>query len=168
MRSLCRNERGMTLFTVLFAVVVIGLMLGLAGQTWSSLMQREREEELYFRGDQYRRAIQAYYEANTNVKMYPTDLKQLMADPRFLDKKRYLRKLWSDPITGEEWELITEAPNKIKGVRSRSTLKPFKEDGFPEEYQKFVNAENYSKWEFVFEPQAASGTTTTPPPKAKQ
>ena len=38
------SQRGMTLFTVLFAIMVIGLMLGLAGQTWSQVMQREREE----------------------------------------------------------------------------------------------------------------------------
>ncbi len=54
------NQRGVTLLTVLVMVVVIGLTLGMAGTSWRALMQREREEELLWRGDQYRRAIESY------------------------------------------------------------------------------------------------------------
>lgn len=168
MPRLLHNERGLTLFTVLFALVVIGLMLGLTGQAWSDLMWREREEELYFRGDQYRRAIQSYYEkAHGGAGRYPTELKLLLEDKRFLQKVRHLRKLWNDPVTGAEWEPIpAEQQGGIKGVRSRSTRKPFKEDGFPEEYKNFAGATSYTQWEFVFEPakpQAPPAAQTTPP-----
>src|SRR5512133_1827739 len=99
-----QQQRGMALLTVLFVVVVIGLMLGLAGQTWSNLMQREREDELLFRGDQYRRAIQSYYEKSPGVGAYPTDVKLLLEDNRFLTKVRHLRQPWPDPFTGEDFE----------------------------------------------------------------
>lgn len=150
------NQQGMALLTVLFMVMVIGLMLGLAGQSWSNLMQREREDELLFRGGQYRRAIQSYFEKSPGIGAYPSDLTMLLEDNRFPSKVRHLRQLWPDPFTGEEFELILDPAKKIKGVRSRSSLKPFKVDGFPEEYKTFKDAESYAKWEFLFEPTTAA------------
>lgn len=156
----------MTLFTVLFAIVLIGLMLGLAGRTWSEIMQREREDELLFRGEQYRRAIESYYQKSPGgLGAYPTDLKQLLEDNRGINPIRHLRKLWPEPFSGGAWELVIEPPDKITGVRSNSPLQPFRQDGFDEEHAKFKGAESYSKWEFIFVPKAAPqppGTTLPP------
>lgn len=161
------SQRGMTLFTVLFAIMVIGLMLGLTGQTWSQVMKREREEELYFRGDQYRRAIQSYYSTAQEGKgTYPPSLKDLLKDPRSLQTKRHLRKLYLDPFTNSEFVLIgaggnvegenvtAQSQGSISGVRSTSTLAPFRQDGFPEEYAAFKGAPSYDKWEFIYTPTA--------------
>ena len=160
------SQRGMTLFTVLLAVVVIGLMLSLTGQTWSKVMQREREAELLFRGDQYRRAIESYYATgHAGVGIYPRTLKDLIKDPRSAQIKRHLRKAYLDPFTNAEFELIggggvgdggsssVQASGQIKGVRSASTLTPFRQDGFPEEYAAFKNARSYAKWEFIYTPK---------------
>jgi type II secretory pathway pseudopilin PulG len=160
------SQRGMTLFTVLFAVMVIGLMLGLAGQTWSQVMQREREEELLFRGDQYRRAIESYYAIGHGGQgNYPRSLDDLLKDPRSLETKRHLRKLYLDPFTNEKFELIgaggtvegesvtAQSIGRIKGVRSTSPLAPFRQDGFPEEYAAFKGASHYNKWEFIYTPK---------------
>lgn len=158
----------MTLFTVLFAIMVIGLMLGLAGQTWSQVMQREREEELFFRGNQYRRAIESYCTTGHGGVQgsYPRSLEDLLKDPRSLQPKRHLRKRYLDPFTNEEFELIgaggsvegetitAQSFGTIKGVRSNSPLKPFQKDGFPEEYATFKNADSYSKWEFIYTPMS--------------
>ena len=155
----------MTLFTVLFAITVIGLMLGLTGQTWSQVMQREREEELLFRGDQYRRAIASYYATgHGGVGTYPRTLEDLLKDPRSLETKRHLRKLYLDPFTNKEFELIgadgsvggegvsAQSIGRIKGVRSTSLLAPFRQDGFPAEYSAFKGAASYDKWEFIYTP----------------
>ena len=148
------SQRGMTLFTVLFAIMVIGLMLGLAGQTWSQVMQREREEELFFRGDQYRLAIQSYYEKSPGgAGVFPTALQQLLNDNRQATTVRHLRKLWPEPFSGGEWELIIQPPDLIIGVRSSSLLAPFRQDGFPEEYATFKSAPSYNKWEFIYTPK---------------
>jgi len=160
----------MTLFTVLFAIMVIGLMLGLAGQTWSQVMQREREEELLFRGDQYRRAIESYYTTgHGGVGNYPRSLDDLLQDPRSLQPKRHLRKAYLDPFTNEAFELISAGGDvggetittaqtfgRIKGVRSTSRLAPFREDGFSEEYTTFKGAASYDKWEFIYTPKDAA------------
>lgn len=163
-----RSQRGMALFTVLLAIMVIGLMLSLAGQTWSEVMQREREEELLFRGEQYRRAIESYYlTGHGGMGNYPRTLEDLLKDPRSLETKRHLRKLYLDPFTNEEFELISagggvtgesataQSVDRIKGVRSSSSLKPFRQDGFPEEYATFKGATSYSKWEFLYTPKNA-------------
>jgi type II secretory pathway pseudopilin PulG len=159
----------MTLFTVLFAIMVIGLLLGLAGQTWSQVMQREREEELFFRGDQYRRAIESYYTASPGGQgSYPRSLDDLLKDPRSPQIKRHLRKRYLDPFSNKEFELIGSGGNVkgetitaqslggIKGVRSTSSLVPFRQDGFAEEYEMFKGAPNYNKWEFVYMPKKAA------------
>ena len=165
------SQRGMTLFTVLLAVVVIGLMLGLTGQTWSQVMQREREAELLFRGDQYRRAIESYFATgHGGVGIYPRNLDDLLKDPRSLQTKRHLRKAYLDPFTNAEFELITAGGDvggesvtalkigRIIGVRSTSTLTPFRQDGFPEEYENFKGAASYDKWEFTYTTKSALPT----------
>jgi hypothetical protein len=54
-------EKGTALLTVLFMVVLLGLAASLAGQSLGALLQREREAELLWRGQQYRQAIGSYY-----------------------------------------------------------------------------------------------------------
>lgn len=166
MKQIFSNQRGSALFLVLFAVVIIGLTVGLAGRTWSSVMQQVREDELLFRGDQYRRAIESYYQsAHAGMQgSYPAKLEDLLSDPRSLSPRRYLRQLYLDPFTGEEFELIQAGGNVtgtvgsapslggIKGVRSKSSLQPFKQDGFPAEYEAFKGKQTYAEWEFVFDP----------------
>lgn len=144
------NERGVTLMVLLVAVVVLGLSAGIAGTTWKAIMQQAREEQLLFSGDQYRRAIDSYYAAGTEgVGSYPLKLEDLLRDPRFPGKVRHLRRLYPDPMTGGDWELITDPGGRILGVRSTSTASPFKTDGFPEIYVKFENAKTYRDWEFL-------------------
>lgn len=160
------NERGVTLLMVLMAVVVLGLSLGVAGSTWRTVMQREREKELLFHGDQYRKAIESYYtKGHAGRQTYPRSLEDLLKDPRSVETVRHLRRLFNDPMTGEDWELIREGgkisgtvqasveTGRIKGVHSTSDLEPFKVDGFDEEYEEFADAETYRDWEFVYEPK---------------
>ncbi len=148
------NERGVTLMVVLVAVVVLGLSAGIAGTAWKSIMQKAREEQLLFCGDQYRRAIGSYFSAGTAGGAYPLNLEDLLKDPRYPGKVRHIRQLYPDPMTGGDWELIADPGGRIRGVRSTSTARPFKTDGFPEAYVKFENAKTYHDWEFIFQPQA--------------
>lgn len=176
-----RGERGVTLMVVLVALVVIGLAAGIAGRATSSLLQQEREAELLFRGDQYRRAIERYHKAKhgSAAGMYPNKLEDLLRDPRSVQIKRHLRQLYKDPFSGGDFDLIQQGGEitglsggatslgVIKGVRSSSQLKPFKEDGFPRVYEAFRGADTYSKWEFIYEPprlQPGQAVTPAAPP----
>lgn len=176
-----QGERGVTLMVVLVALVVIGLAAGIAGRATSSLLQQDREAELLFRGDQYRRAIESYHKAKhgSAAGMYPNKLEDLLRDPRSLQVKRHLRQLYKDPFSGGDFDLIQQGGEitglsggatslgAIKGVRSTSQLKPFKEDGFPRVYEAFKGATSYNLWEFVYEPpRLQPGQPGTAPPAA--
>lgn len=146
------NERGAMLLLLMVMVVVMGLAAGLAGQSWRDTMQRAREAELIWRGEQYQRAISSYFSVKHggNLQMLPTDLEQLLSDPRFATEVRHIRKLYKDPMTGEDWELIKDPAERILGVRSKSTWEPFKKDGFPKELESLTGKTAYNEWEFVF------------------
>jgi type II secretory pathway pseudopilin PulG len=150
---LLSNQRGVTLMVVLVMVVVTGLTAGLAGTSWRSIMQRVKEDELLWRGDQYRKAIESYYDVNHGgIQRYPARLEDLLRDPRSLQPVRHLRRLYPDPFTGEDWVIIKDPAGGIRGVRSGSEEEPFKKDDFPEEYEDFKDRMKYSEWEFSCTP----------------
>lgn len=151
-------QRGAVLLTLLVLVTVLGLAAGLAGNSWRSTMQQARETELLWRGQQYQQAIASYYAVkHGSQQMYPAELKHLLRDPRFPGVVRHLRKLYPDPMTGEDWELVRDPAERIIGVRSSSELTPFKQDGFPKKLEGLQGKGAYREWEFVF----------TPPPEQK-
>ena len=143
------HQRGATLLLLLVMVVIMGLAAGMAGQSWRSTMQRAREAELLWRGQQYQKAIASYYAVKQGQQMFPAKLEDLLKDPRFPNVVRHLRKLYKDPMTGEDWELVTDSSKRVIGVRSRSDLEPFRKDGFPKSLDKLKGKEAYNEWEFV-------------------
>lgn len=128
------NRNGFTFLTAIFMVMIIGIMLGMTGQSWKTIMKREREKELLFRGSQIKEAIENWYNpkytvqgAKRHATLPLTDLKYLLEDPSTLEKVRYLPhtyatklddknpkcgsecpsiKLLQDPMTGKEWNII--------------------------------------------------------------
>ncbi|HSL18440.1 MAG TPA: hypothetical protein VLB51_11100 [Methylomirabilota bacterium] len=85
------------MFVVIIAVMSI--MMGVAVQTASFQMQREREAELIFRGQQYVEAIRLYKQ---KYGRYPMQLKEL-----YEAKPRVIRKKWKDPITdSHNWGIV--------------------------------------------------------------
>jgi type II secretory pathway pseudopilin PulG len=58
-----RRPQGYAYLALLFAVVLIGAALGGTATVWHTMMQRERERQLLWVGNQYRLAIQRYTEA---------------------------------------------------------------------------------------------------------
>lgn len=162
------SEKGFTYIAALVMVVIMGIMLGAVGQSWSMLMKREREEELFFRAGQIRDAITRWNKprAGQHVATPLRDLKDLLKDPRSMAKVRFLRRLYLDPITGKDWKVIQDPVKGIIGVASTSDAEPLRKGGFPEEYKEFEGKTKYSEWEFVFKPlqpgvKGAQGKTMT-------
>ena len=148
------RERGFSYLGVLFVVALMGILLGAAGEVWHTQAMREREAELLFVGDQYRKAITRYHAAGGGV--YPRELADLLKDSRRPDTQRYLRKLYADPVTGKnEWGLLKSADGGILGVHSLSAAKPFKLSGFRQEYAGFEGRQKYSDWQFALVPAGA-------------
>ena len=142
------RQTGFTYLGLLFAIVILGITLSTVGVVWSTQIRRDREAELLFTGDQIRDAIGRY---RASGGLYPQALTDLLEDKRFPVVRRYLRRIYVDPMTGSaDWELITGPDGGILGVASRSTQKPIKVAGFSMTEAGFANAECYCDWRFVY------------------
>ncbi|MCC6532004.1 MAG: type II secretion system protein [Burkholderiales bacterium] len=152
---------GFTYLAVLFMVALIGFGLAGAATFYASALQRERELELLFAGQQYRQAIGSYYERTPGaVKLFPTALAQLLRDDRYPVTVRHLRKLYPDPMSGKhDWVLIKRPDGQIVGVASASQAVPFKVDNFDNPLDRdFRAAATLADWKFIY------GAATTPAP----
>lgn len=134
---------------MLIVVAVMGAGMAAFGQLASNAMQREKEAELLFRGNQYRLAIESYYRKG---QAYPKTLAELLQDKRYPMPVRHLRKLYRDPMTGQDWAAVEAPGGGIMGVYSTSDAAPFQSAGFPPEIQHFTDAPRYRDWQFVHKP----------------
>jgi type II secretory pathway pseudopilin PulG len=148
-----RAERGFTYLTILFVIAFMGIGLALTGEVWHTVALRDKEAQLLYTGNQYRRAIERYYLGGP--RQYPRTLEDLLKDPRKPNTERYLRKLYPDPLTGSaEWGLVKAPDGGIMGVYSLSELQPMKSAGFDFRNRLFEGAAKYADWKFVYDPAA--------------
>jgi len=147
---------GFTYIAVLVAIAIMGTVLGATMEVWHTAMQREKERELLFIGNQFRQALGSYYHAGNS---YPLKLEDLLKDPRQPQLRRHLRKIYHDPMTGKaEWGLLLGAHGEITGVHSLSEQRPIKTSGFSDSDVDFSAAKKYSEWTFSYQIQPASAT----------
>ena len=146
--------RGFSYISVLIFIMLVGTGVISLSKCWQTVGKREKEKELLFRGDQFRHAIESYYNsAPDGGGKYPEKLSFLLKDNRYPVLKRHIRKLYKDPVSKNgEWELIYNSTDKIIGVHSKSGDKPLKTGNFNLEYKKFEKANRYSDWKFVYIP----------------
>ena len=149
-------QKGFTYLGVMIIVTVMGMGLAAFGTIYSQTAQRDKEAELLFVGEQFRQAIGSYYKTGPGGQ-YPKKLEDLVEDKRFPMPVRHLRRIYPDPITGSiDWGIV-QTPDKagIMGVFSRSEEKPIKQGNFSPT-QEFDDAENYTKWTFVYTPPSTT------------
>ena len=156
-----KREAGFTYLTILFAVATFSGGLALIGEVWHTSALREKEAELLYVGNEYRKAIARYYLSGPQ-RQYPKSLSDLIRDPRQPGTVRHLRRLYPDPITGkEEWGLVKSADGGIAGVYSLSENIPLKISGFRVRDAAFEGKTRYADWQFAF---AAPQTQSAPKP----
>lgn len=148
------KSQGFTYLVLLFMVAMLGATLALTGHLWKKTMQQEKERELLFVGNQFRRAILLYYERTPSaLKQYPNELSDLVKDNRYPSMQRYLRELYRDPVTGNiDWGIIKAPEGGIMGVYSLSTNAPQKTGNFSQQYAQFANSQKYADWQFIYRP----------------
>ena len=151
---------------VLFLAAIMAGGLALTGEVWHTATMREKEAELLFVGNQYRRAIERYYLTGPQ-RQYPRSLEDLLKDPRLPGTVRHLRTLYPDPISGKEFVLVMAPEGGILGVHSASDDQPFKTSAFKTRDNAFEGAQKYSDWKFVFRPAVPQRTKQAPNPPAK-
>lgn len=154
------RQKGFTYAAVLAAVVIVGIAAELTYLSTVRIVHAEREAELLFRGQAYRRAIESYYRTNAS---YPRALDDLLEDPRS-PSRRHIRALYHDPMAkepGQSWLLIRASDGGIGGVASRASGKPIKTANFPVNFDKFNGAHSYAEWVFEYVPPTpATGSKT--------
>lgn len=164
-----QRERGFALIIALMAVALVSLAVLMPLERATHEARREREAELLFVGDQYRKAIERYFAESPVASDYPTALEALVNDTRWPLARRPLRRLYPDPMTGKiDWGLERRG-DRIIGVYSRADGVPLKRAGFAAVYEQFKDAKSYRDWVFKAGASAAEGAAKpvvaeTPPP----
>lgn len=147
-----RSQQGFTFVGVLAVMTVMLITMGAVSEVWHTVMKRENEQELLFVGHQFRHAIGKYYE---KMGTYPASLEVLLESAaNTAGTARYLRKIYRDPITGDnKWGTVQGQDSKITGVYSLSDEAPSKVSSFIEADKSFEGKEKYSDWKFIYIPK---------------
>ncbi len=160
-----RVSAGFTFLGLLFLIMLMGLMAAAAASTWSFTGQREKELALLYAGREYRLAIERFRAAHaTQAQPYPTSLAALLGDESRLETRRFIRRLYFDPITGNDtWGLERNAKGGITGVYSLSERVPLRSvTVYADETIAFGDARSYRDWVFSATPKVGGAGTGGP------
>lgn len=148
-----KGQRGIAYLAMLLVVAGIGIGLASVGTVWQTASQRDRERELLFVGEEFRKAIQQYYEGSPGSKRYPNSLEDLLQDQRYPGVRRYIRQIYRDPMTGQaKWGLVRAPEGGIMGVYSLAVGTPAKQANFKASQAFFEGKSAYADWQFVYVP----------------
>lgn len=145
------RQDGFTYLGLMVLIAIMGITLASVGEVWHMALKREKEQELLFVGNQFRRALDLYYAYTPGqARRQPLSLEELLRDPRYPGTQRYLRKIYPDPVTGSPvWGLIKGPGGEIYGVHSLSEDEPLKQGNFSLADAMFENRKRYSDWVFM-------------------
>jgi hypothetical protein len=100
MRRRKNNESGFAMLLVFLLAALIAISLYNEIPRVAFEAQRQKEQTLVDRGEQFKRAIQVFY---LNNKRWPSKIEEL----ENYQTRRFLRRRYKDPMTGkDEWRLI--------------------------------------------------------------
>jgi type II secretory pathway pseudopilin PulG len=169
---------------LLVAMAVMAVMITVAMPVWRQLSQREKEQELIFRGQQYVRAIGLFERKYANTP--PPNIDALI-------QEHFLRKKYKDPITNADFvpisvgaATVVNTPGSTQGGRGGTASTqgrggaappaPDPRNSFPtpgigggtggvmgvtsaskaSSIRIFNGATHYNEWRFVYAPPAAT------------
>jgi type II secretory pathway pseudopilin PulG len=96
------RERGFALLLVFLMAAIIAINLYMEVPRLAFQAQRQKEQMLMERGEQYKRAIGLFLRTNKNTR-WPASIDEL----ENYNNRRFLRHRYIDPLTGkDEWRLI--------------------------------------------------------------
>ncbi len=102
-----RQDSGYILFGIVIILVILGVSLVAAVPLWQKAVQREREQELIFRGYQYMQAIERYQRKYPGA--YPPSVDVLV-------EQKFLRQAYKDPFGGKEgeWNVLRQLSPELQ------------------------------------------------------
>ena len=109
------TEEGFAMAALIFFLTAISILIAVAVPDYLMEAQRQQEQELIFRGQEYTRAILKF---QRKYKVYPPSIDALLSTNNI----RFLRQAYKDPITGKPMRLITlNADGSVSGSVLYST-----------------------------------------------
>jgi hypothetical protein len=101
------GQRGYAILTVMFFLTLLVLSTIVVAPNVITDVQRQKEEEMIWRGKQYVRGIRLYY---TKMHRFPTQLEDLYKPKTGI---RFMRQAYKDPMNAADgsWRLIYVGPN---------------------------------------------------------
>jgi type II secretory pathway pseudopilin PulG len=88
--------------TLLVGMSIMAILMTATVPAWNQAARREKEAELVFRGQQYARAI-GLFQRKAGPGVLPPNVNVLV-------DQKFLRKKYTDPITGLDFDLLAAAP----------------------------------------------------------
>ena len=119
--KLRRGQAGYNLVMLMVLLTILNIMVAASLPSWSSVIRRDREEELISRGFQYAEAIRIF---QNRFQRPPVRMEELIeVEPRSI------RRLWKDPMTDHgKWALIPlQGPSAP--IQVQPGAQPGEEDG---------------------------------------
>ncbi len=110
------QQKGYAMAALLVALSIMGILLTVAMPTWRQMVQREKEAELIFRGQQYAHAI-GLFQRRAGPGVLPPSLDVLV-------DQKFLRKKYKDPITGADFDLLRMAPPTAPNQGNQTSTAP--------------------------------------------
>ena len=95
-----QHDSGYAMAALIMAITVMAIVMTAAMPVWKHAAQREKEEELVFRGEQYVHAIGLFQRRYANA--FPPNIDILV-------QQKFLRKKYKDPITNDDFVPLTQA-----------------------------------------------------------
>jgi type II secretory pathway pseudopilin PulG len=147
-----RRHAGFTYIGLLIFIALIGIASSASMQVGSLSQRRGAEEALLDIGGEFQQALLSYANATPQGQQrFPHALEDLLKDPRYPNTVRHLRRLYIDPLTGNNaWGIIATPDAKgIAGVFSLSEARPIKIGNFDGAFRDFDGKTSYQGWRFV-------------------
>lgn len=141
------STAGFAYVILLISIAVLAMAAASSIAGGAQLARRSSEEQLLYVGGEFEKALLSYARSSGNVG--PKQLSDLLEDARVPETRRYLRRLYEDPLTGsQDWGLKQDATGHIIGIFSLAPGRPIKQTGFDTSHPSFAQAESYSDWIF--------------------
>jgi type II secretory pathway pseudopilin PulG len=148
----CRARQcGFAYVLLLLALAIVSLVAATSLALGATMARRSAEQELLAIGREYENAMTRYQMATPAGVLVraPKSLAELLRDPRYPMPKRYLRKAYADPMTGEDaWGAVRAPDGTIICVYSLSKGAPIQQAGFTDRWVGFNKAKSYADWCF--------------------
>jgi type II secretory pathway pseudopilin PulG len=107
---------GYVLIMLLFVITAMAIGLMVAVPVWQTQIQREKEAELIFRGNQYVEAVRVFQLKKPGT--FPKSLEELV-------KEKCIRRLYKDPMSPDgTWNIVLLAGGAAPGGKQRGTPVP--------------------------------------------